>query len=558
MEAETDLMNRYQRKANRVGMSKMTRRKGAGGLVRRLRPSRLLFCISAAAVAVAVPASSGSAASRPPLARPTGLHSFLQRLDEPRLFAGSNVPEYSRTPSFAWAPVRGATRYQFQLSTSSQFGAANALVWSGTTKATPATTIPLSLPWITGDPASLYWRVRAVSGGSVSQWSDAQPFSMRWSSLPTEWSPDSGSPADPGYVRWHPVDGATSYQVWFLNADNTTLKVITTNTNVADERDYYALPAWNGVVNWRVRAIRSVYGSTSDGLPAVSYGPWSPEYTWPNPLYTWTNPLTSGSSVRPVAAVSDRVSTPDRPDVHSLMPAFLFAGDGNTLEGLHRVVVFSDSDCVNPVFQGTVVDGPAFAPRTFGGGTPTPTFTVDGAPVKISEDDAGPAGARVDLSDRDGQGGRYYYAVVPVRAIPGGYQDTELPQDACQANRVIAFGKNSVDATPTPQAVGLSPAGRLLAGDTSRSSFYGSPLVTWTAAPAASGYDVEWSRSLYPWHPAGHIQTPATSALLPVTAGTWWYRVRGIDPSLPGNTNMTWSNKVRLHIAPPTYSVIGG
>ena len=132
-------------------------------------------------------------------------------VDEPRLFAGPNVPEYSRTPSFAWAPVRGAARYEFQLSTSNQFRADNGLVWSGKTKATPATTIPLSLPWITGNPASLYWRVRAVSGGSVSPWSDAQPFSMRWPSVPSEWRPDGGSPADmPGYVRWHPVDGATA------------------------------------------------------------------------------------------------------------------------------------------------------------------------------------------------------------------------------------------------------------------------------------------------------------------------------------------------------------
>ena len=538
MEAENDLMNRYQRKANRAGMSDMTRRKGAGGLVRRLRPSRLLFCVSAAAVAVAVPASSGAAASRPPLARPTGLHSFLQRLDEPHLFAGSNVPEYSRTPSFAWAPVRGATRYQFQLSTSNQFRADNGLIWSGTTKATPATTVPLSLPWITGDPASLYWRVRAVSGGSVSQWSSAQPFTMQWSSLPTEWRPDSGSPADmPGYVRWHPVDGATGYQVWFMD----TNEVVTTNTNVADEREYYASdPNFTGAVHWRVRAIRSTYGTTSDGLPAVSHGPWSPEYTWTDT----PNPLNSGTDVQLVAAVSDRVSTPDRPDVHSLVPALLFAGGGNSE---HDVYVFSDSDCVNPVYpQGSVVDGPAYAPRT---------NTVLATTSELVYGNSANVVAPVDLWDRDWPGGRYYYAVVPVQDG----QDTALPQDACQANHVVAFGKNSADATPIPQAIGLSPAGRLLAGATSSSSFYGSPLVTWTAAPAAATYDVEWSRNLYPWHPAGHIQTPATSALLPVTAGTWWYRVRGIDPSLPGNNkNMTWSQKVRIHIAAPTYRVIEG
>ena len=94
-------------------------------------------------------------------------------------------------------------------------------------------------------------------------------------------------------------------------------------------------------------------------------------------------------------------------------------------------------------------------------------------------------------------------------------------------------------------------------GATSQTSFYGAPLVTWDAAPAAAAYDVEWSRKPDRWHAAGHIKTPATSALLPLTGGTWWYRVRGINPSLPGNTKMTWSRKVRIQIAKPTYRVVG-
>jgi hypothetical protein len=590
-------------------MSDMTRRKAVGGLARQLRPSRLLIGVSAAAVAAAVLAASGSAASRPSLARPSGLQTFIKRLDEPRRLAAPDVPEYSRTPSFAWSPVRGATRYEFQLSTSDGFRADNGLVWSSKTLLTPATTIPLSLPWITGDPASLYWRVRAVNGGSVSPWSAAQPFSMRWSSVPTEWRPDSGSPADmPGYVRWHPVDGATGYQVWFVNAG----KVISTITNVADEREYYTFnKGWTGDVKWRVRAVRSVYGKTSNKLPVVSYGPWSPEYTWTNT----TDPLASGTDVQPVAAVSDRASTPDRPDVHSLMPAFLFAGNGDAPQGLHRAYIFSDSDCVNAVHRGSVVGGPAYAPRISGplalpqsvedlgkargtilkDGAQADTFALDGAAVTTSEavgDASGsaPAGstgdksassdasaasgaAKVDLWDRNWQlGGRYYYAVVPVRAVMDDdklvYRDTELPQDVCQGSlgadgtqtapkRVLAFGKNSADAMPIAQAIGLSPAGRLLMDEPSRTSFYGAPLVTWDAAPAASAYDVEWSRRPNRWHAAGHIRTPATSALLPVSGGTWWYRVRGINPSLPGDQRMTWSRKVRIRIAKPTYRVVG-
>ena len=46
--------------------------------------------------------------------------------------------------------------------------------------------------------------------------------------------------------------------------------------------------------------------------------------------------------------------------------------------------------------------------------------------------------------------------------------------------------------------------------------------------------------------------------MLPVTSGTWCYRVRGINQSLPGNQKMTWSGKVRIQIAKPTFSVSGG
>ena len=36
--------------------------------------------------------------------------------------------------------------------------------------------------------------------------------------------------------------------------------------------------------------------------------------------------------------------------------------------------------------------------------------------------------------------------------------------------------------------------------------------------------------------------------MLPVTSGTWYYRVRGINESLPGNQKMTWSDNSRVTI----------
>ncbi len=63
-------------------------------------------------------------------------------------------------------------------------------------------------------------------------------------------------PADPGFVRWSTVDGATGYQVWFLNTPAAG-RPFSTITNVADEREYYVAGRQpSGPVLWRVRAAR--------------------------------------------------------------------------------------------------------------------------------------------------------------------------------------------------------------------------------------------------------------------------------------------------------------
>lgn len=613
-------------------------RDAPGGTRRRLRRLRFpaYLVVAGIAAAAAVFASIGSAAQSPSLLPPNGLQTFL---DPERPGAGP----FPRTPAFRWNPVRGATRYEFELSTSSSFRAGSGLIWSGKTLSTPAVSVPVALPWLTGaaapsnEPGSLHWRVRAVGpgGDSPSPWSDVKSFTMRWVDEPTEWKVDR-----PGYVRWHPVDGATAYQVWFTDIG----KVITTITNVADEREFYAFHnSWaiNRPIRWRVRALRAVYGQAMSTIPAVSYGPWSDTYVW----WNTTDPLTPSDYVTPFAAVSgNQTSTPSSAVRHELMPGVLFSGDGPTNHDLHRAYVFSDEDCVNVVYRGPVVGGPAYAPRSSGplnlpttlgkpdtagtlawalvpgnilrdGTEGTTGFTVDTAPVKTSEElpgaTASSAGktsttsanptsvtssgfmaglAKVDLWDRDWPKGHdeaskesegvYYWAVVPVNVVvlvdgKVEYHDTELPQDACRAGHVVAFGKQGIEPNPTKQATGLSANGRLLSAGTRAASFYGPPLVTWMPATAAVSYEVEWarrpasvteaqwSRVPYPWNPAGHLETPATSALLPLSAKgehttTWWYRVRGINESVPGNQKMRWSNPVRIRIAPPTLSIMGG
>jgi hypothetical protein len=540
---------------------------------------RLLIHAALVVVFAAVFSATGSAAAKShELPAPNGLQTFLREADTSRTPTSSVEVQgpFQRTPAFAWNPVRGATHYQFQLSTREDFMADNSIVWSSDVS-TPAASVPLALPWITGDPASLFWRVRATGPLGLSQWSTPRAFDMRWLERPHP------LPAGPGFVRWSTVDGATGYQVWFLDARKT----FSTITNVADEREYYVPGRRHSApVRWRVRAERVVYGGAKNGLPTASYGPWSPVFTSAGPSEAPASP------VRLLKAVSDVVSTPGHPKAHTLVPAFTVDGASTTP---YRVYVYTDSDCVNRVFTGTPVFSPAFAPRSNGGQVlaPGPNRMADGTQVKPTElVRVGKGPAKIDLWDTTG---RYYAVAVPVRLaekVPRGgpqqvtttqsntaggattsvsttetvkpkgevtYQDAELPQDVCATGSYLTFAK--IGGTPTPStgghsnATGLSPNGRLLTSATPRTRFFGSPLVTWKPASGAVAYQVQWSRSDYPWRPAGSVRTAATSAVLPLNPGTWYYRVRGINTSLRGSELMTWSTQVPIVIAQPTFSV---
>jgi hypothetical protein len=151
------------------------------------------------------------------------------------------------------------------------------------------------------------------------------------------------------------------------------------------------------------------------------------------------------------------------------------------------------------------------------------------------------------------------------------YFDLELPQDVCGApyHRVARFGKNSepsLTAAGELFASGLSPSGRLTAGRNSQ-AFYGYPLVAWTPALGAMAYEVQWSKTRYPFKPQPNPQnqgalgtmTTATSVVLPLAAGTWYYRVRGFDFNLPtGAQQMSWSDASKIVVAKPKFRVVGG
>lgn len=637
-----------------------------------MRASRL------AAVCLAVLALAPAAGARVELrAAPTDLHAFLLRADEPR------TASFARTPAFAWNPVPGAVRYQFQLATSATFRE-NSIVYSAKSLKTPVAAPAVTLPWISD---MFHARVRAILANSATPWSRLYNFDMDAPPAPTALA------SYPGLLRWEAIEGADGYEIWFLDVNNPNPKKEVVYTNVLDEREFYTFhrdTKWTGSVRWRIRALRAdnERSKRQNGVPVVTYGPWSSPYISSNPQY-------KGGPIQLIGTVSDVVSTSASSETHKLMPGFVFSGDqaiDGTSAELFRVYVFTDRSCLNRVYTSALVGGPAYAPRPYGplqipsspaaarstylpDGAEAQSYTYDFEPVQSTEslpqatpttavpDDSdtdpgelatappaapqqitvsGNLGAPVDLWDTQSIGG-YWWTVVPVGiVVPGAlstnlsapgalvgattisvvnsaglstgdvlvvgnatnqdnvtvvsvsgsivtlaaplkfahgsgepvvrsggtpfYRDLELPQEVCAApyNRVARFTKNSepsLTAAGELFATGLSRKGKLRTD----SPFYGYPMVAWTPALGASAYEVQWSKTRAPFNPrpnpenenAPGTMTLGTAAVLPLAPGTWYYRVRGFNYSLPTNAQqMAWSDPAKIVVLKPQFTVV--
>ncbi len=577
-----------------------------------------LRTLAALALAALVLTPAGIAHNAVAQGVPSHLHAFLLRADEPV----SHL--YPRTPSFAWTPAPDTGgHYQFELATSRTFEDAT-VVFKDTDVPIPAETIARQLPWMTGSPYALWAHVRWVSsdGSAATRWSAPFGFNLRW----LDQDVPSQLPAPEGLIRWKPTEGATAYQVVYT--DIKPSRSFETTTNVADEREFFTLHSAYGsslTIHWRVRAIRDVSSTrpTTNEIPAVSYGPWSPVFTTVNTPQA-TQPLS------PSDTISDTWAIHKAAKPFALTPAFAWAPSAPDTSGgvdagspLYRVYIFTDNHCVNQVFAGSIVGSPAFAPRITDGTLALPATTAaitkatqadtllapgsEGTAVDATGDPVTPAEAggaaassssssssggsssattavaQVDLRDSGWPSGRYYWTVVPVtitatqatttaNADTGTgtsdgsavtYEDDEVPQDACEAGNVMSFGKVSrpvVTSAGKPFVSGVAPTGRLVAAVSGRTTVYTSPVVAWEPAMDATSYQVELSRTAYPWRIAKRVSTPATALTLPLgrtDAGTWYYRVRGIDTSLPvGARAMSWSTPVRVRVTGNRFAVV--
>jgi hypothetical protein len=417
--------------------------------VRFVRIASLLAVAAFAATAHASSAGVGG---------PTGLHGFLLRSDE------APADSFQRTPSFAWNPVPGAVKYEFQLATSSTFRD-NGIVYDNAQLLTPVEAPALTLPWISGSPHSLYARVRAVLASGTSPWSAPYGFDMTPPPPPTPVS------SYPGVLRWTPVEGATGYQVWLIDVGKFEL----VRTNVLDERDFYTFhqsQKWVGTVRWRIRAVRGdVFNYRINGIPVAQTGAWSP-------IYSSTNPAMSSGPIKLIGTLSDVFSDGSaKAPAQRLMPAFLWSGNqtgsGKPAE-LFRVYVFTDKQCLNPVYTSAVVGSPSYAPRPFG-------------PLQTPQSATGILAARASYLPDGTESGNVMYdgtLVTPNEQAPAATATTTIPGEV----------PNAAGTTPppgsTPSAGGAGATGSAGAGTIAVGGKLGAPVSLW---------DTNWPESGYYW-----------------------------------------------------------
>jgi hypothetical protein len=137
-------------------------------------------------------------------------------LRAPALLSPANDGTFEAVPAFSWRRVRGAVKYEFQLSADARFRSTLESFDTANTSATADNTV------FDGD---YYWRVRAVDAHrTAGRWSAVRAVRKRWSSQPQLLNPAQGEPitfpTEPLVLRWSAARHAVKYEV-VISSDPT-------------------------------------------------------------------------------------------------------------------------------------------------------------------------------------------------------------------------------------------------------------------------------------------------------------------------------------------------
>jgi len=153
------------------------------------------------------------------LAAQAGNAAAAKRLPAPKLTGPAEGAAFKVAPTFAWAPVKRAARYEFQFAADDKFESIIGLRREGTFKTENTfATIPNALA-DSPPQHGYFWRVRAIDArNGAGRWSRTAKIVKSWQDVPDLLEPADGAgaaigTANPTVLRWTRVAHAFKYRV---------------------------------------------------------------------------------------------------------------------------------------------------------------------------------------------------------------------------------------------------------------------------------------------------------------------------------------------------------
>jgi hypothetical protein len=374
-------------------------------------------------------------------------------------------------PSFAWTPVAGADKYEFQISAdagmnSPVLGQGKDDFFTKNTRATLLKTIP---------NGTYYWRVRATTAaGGISTWTEPRSFRKQWNLQPVVQTPSSGAaltyPGSPVVLNWAGVAGASHYLV-SVASDPTLGSIVFRYSNQDDPK---------GVPNVAATSA-AITGALAPGAYYWSVTPVDAEgnrgVATPVASFNWLWPSTT------VTHLEDLDSSPEAYD-----PRFSW----NPVPGAARyeVEINSSSD---------------FAPGSKVCCTGT-TIATSLSPTQVLEDNV--YYWRVRALDPDGNAGVWNQGPTFTKTF----------------DKVAAPGMTPPSIKNLHMRDNLADPG--VDQDTGTAGYQTQvPIVTWNAVPGAASYDVEvtpWTGAVCDWTATSHHWHDKTAVTAWTPLGWSW------------------------------------
>ena len=221
-------------------------------------------------------------------------------LDRPSQTAPANGAVSQFLPAFAWTPVAGADKYEYQIAAdagmnSPVLGQGKDDFFTRNTRATLTKTVP---------NGTYYWRVRSVGpDGSVSAWTSPRSFTKNWTLQPVTQTPTEGQtmsfPNNPVVLRWSAVPGAAQYLV-SVASDPALGSLVFKYSNQDDPNGPPNVAATNAAISnalapgtyyWAVQPV-DAEGNKGVSTPVASFG-----WVWPSATVPVVTDLDSTAEV---------------------------------------------------------------------------------------------------------------------------------------------------------------------------------------------------------------------------------------------------------------------